>query len=64
MAMPEGSSPSRRIQVSLSHETCNHLAALVKTGMFGKQETDVAKSLIESGIRQAFRDGFFNAKEP
>jgi hypothetical protein len=50
---------SKRLQVSISQETCNHLATLAKTGMFGSKETDVARSLIEEGIRQAFRDGFF-----
>jgi len=27
--------------------------------MFGRIETEVAKTLIEEGIRQAFKDGFF-----
>jgi hypothetical protein len=58
--MAKEPTPTKRVQVSLSQETCKHLLALAKTGMFGSKETDVARSLIESGIRQAFRDGFFN----
>lgn len=61
--MAEGETPSRRIQVSISHETYALLGRLAGTGMFGKQETEVAKALIEEGIRQAFRDGFFKQGE-
>ena len=56
--MPKDS-PTKRLQLSLSHETRRHLETLAKTGMFGRLETEVAKALIEEGIRQAFKDGFF-----
>ena len=52
-------SPTKRIQLSLSRETHRNLQALAKTGMFGRLETEVAKTLVEVGIRQAFKDGFF-----
>ena len=48
----------KRLQVTLTREAYTLLGRLVKTGMFGRHEPDVAKTLIEEGIRSAFKDGF------
>lgn len=52
-----------RLQVSLSLKTHAFLALLVEKGTHGTSIPDVAKTLIEQGIRQAIRDGFLDAEE-
>jgi hypothetical protein len=59
--MANDTSGSKRLQVSLTQETHVLLGRLAKTGMFGRREPDVAKTLIEEGIRVAFKDGFLKA---
>lgn len=61
MASDDG--PSKRFQVSVSTETYALLGRLARTGMFGKLETEVARTLIEEGVRQAFKDGFFKHQD-
>lgn len=50
--------PTERLQVMLSLKTHALLAILAEKGTHGTSPTDVAKSLIENGIRRAKRDGF------
>jgi hypothetical protein len=49
---------TERLQVMLALKTHALLAILADKGMHGTSPTDVAKSLIELGIREARKDGF------
>jgi hypothetical protein len=52
-----------RLQVYLSLKTHAFLAVLVEKGTHGTSIPDVAKTLIEQGIRQAIREGFLDAED-
>jgi len=52
-----------RLQTTLSIRTLNYLSALAKRGTHGSSVPAVGRSLIESGIRQAIKDGFIAAEE-
>jgi hypothetical protein len=49
-----------RLQVMLSLKTHGYLAVLGDKGTHGTSPTDVAKTLIEEGIRQAIKDGLLD----
>jgi hypothetical protein len=61
--MTTGKPPTERLQVMLALKTHAFLAILAEKGMHGTSIPDVAKSLIENGIREARRDGHFTAEE-
>ncbi|MGO9397607.1 MAG: hypothetical protein ACLP19_07135 [Xanthobacteraceae bacterium] len=49
-----------RLQVYLSLKTHAFLAVLADKGTHGTSIPDVAKTLIEQGIRRAIKDGFLD----
>ena len=49
--------------ITLSQKTWAYLEELSKQGTHGTNVPDVAKSLIEEGVRQAVRDGFLKLKD-
>jgi len=52
-----------RRSITLSQKTWAYLEELSKQGTHGTNVPDVAKSLIEEGVRQAVRDGFLKLKD-
>ena len=54
---------TERRPITLSQKTWEYLEELSKRGTHGTSVPDVAKSLIEEGIRQAVRDGFLKLKD-
>lgn len=48
---------TRRLPVTLASGTLDYLAKLVPQGTHGTSIPDVAKTLIEEGVRRAIRDG-------
>jgi hypothetical protein len=53
---------TKRLPVTLSLATHDYLANLALKGTHGTSVTDVAKTLIEEGIRQAIQNGFLDRK--
>jgi hypothetical protein len=51
---------TERLQVMLSLKTHGYLAVLADKGTHGTHATDVAKTLIEEGIRLAIKDGLLD----
>jgi hypothetical protein len=51
-----------RRPITLAVATWEYLEELSKLGTHGTSVTDVAKTLIEEGIRQAIKDGFLNRR--
>ncbi len=56
--MAKGQTSTTRQNVTLSHKTKAYLAALAGMGTHGDSVSDVAKTLIEQGIREAIQNGF------
>jgi hypothetical protein len=54
---------TERLQVMLALKTHALLAILANKGMLGTSPTDVAKSLIELGIREAKKEGFLTEED-
>jgi hypothetical protein len=52
-----------RRPITLAQKTWDYLEELSKRGTHGTSVPDVAKSLIEEGIRQALKDGFLRIKD-
>jgi hypothetical protein len=52
-----------RRPITLANTTWDYLEELYKRGTHGTSIPDVAKSLIEEGIRQAIKDGFLKLRE-
>jgi hypothetical protein len=52
-----------RRPITLANITWDYLEELSKRGTHGTSVPDVAKSLIEEGVRQAIKDGFLKPKE-
>jgi len=52
-----------RLQVMLSLKTHGFLALLAEKGTHGTSATDVAKSLIEDGIRRAIKEEWLDKDE-
>jgi hypothetical protein len=52
-----------RRPITLANITWTYLEELSKRGTHGTSSPDVAKSLIEEGVRQAIKDGFLKLKE-
>ena len=51
-----------RRPITLAVVTWGYLDQLSKLGTHGTSVTDVAKTLIEDGIRQAIKDGFLKQR--
>lgn len=58
--MAKGKAKTERLQIVVALETNAYLALLAERGTHGSSITDVARTLIEQGIRNAFREGFLN----
>jgi len=56
--MAKGKSPTSRQWVTLSDKTLSYLESLAAKGTHGNSVSDVAKTLIEQGIRDAIERGF------
>ena len=54
---------TERLQVSLALKTHAFLSKLVEKGTHGTSIPDVARTLIEQGIRQVIKDGFLTAED-
>jgi len=54
---------TQRLQVSLSLKTHAFLAVLAEKGTHGTSVPDVARTLIEQGIRRAIREEFLDADD-
>lgn len=54
---------TERRPITLAVATWGYLEKLSKQGTHGTSVTDVAKTLIEEGIRQAIKDGFLNLRQ-
>jgi hypothetical protein len=52
-----------RRPITLAVATWEYLEVLSKQGTHGTSVPDVAKTLIEEGIRRAIKDGFLKQKE-
>jgi hypothetical protein len=55
---------TERRPVTLAVATWEYLEQLSKLGTHGTSVPDVAKTLIEEGIRQAIKDGFLKKRPP
>jgi hypothetical protein len=55
---------TERRPITLAVATWSYLDQLSKLGTHGTSVPDVAKTLIEEGIRQAIKDGFLKQKLP
>jgi hypothetical protein len=49
---------TKRLYVTLGLATIEHLEVLARRGTHGTSAPDVAKGLIEEGLRHAIREGF------
>jgi hypothetical protein len=58
--MAKRTTKTDRLQVMLSLKTHAYLAVLADKGTHGTHATDVAKTLIEEGIRLAIKDGLLD----
>jgi hypothetical protein len=56
--MPDEGRNTKRLYVTLALATIEHLETLARRGTHGTGVADVAKGLIEDGIRRALLDGF------
>jgi hypothetical protein len=56
--------PTRQLKVTLSIASLDYLGELVRQGTHGTSVPDVAKTLIEDGIRQAIERGLLNPRVP
>jgi hypothetical protein len=54
---------TERLQVMLAVRAHALLAILAEKGMFGTSVPDVAKALIEQGLRRAKREGFLTEQD-
>jgi hypothetical protein len=54
---------TERRPITLAVATWEYLDELSERGTHGTSVPDVAKSLIEEGVRLAFKDGFLRLKE-
>jgi hypothetical protein len=54
---------TERRPITLASVTWAYLEELSKRGTHGTSVPDVAKSLIEEGVRRAIKDGFLRPKE-
>jgi hypothetical protein len=61
--MALGQAPTRRIQITLSVRTHDYLAALATKGTHGSSIVDVARTLVEDGVRRAVQDGFLKLSD-
>ncbi|MBV9862841.1 MAG: hypothetical protein JO267_11930 [Alphaproteobacteria bacterium] len=61
--MALGQTPTRRIQITLSVRTHDYLAALARKGTHGSSVVDVARTLVEAGVREAIREQFISIGE-
>lgn len=59
--MAEGKTITRRKTVTLAETTIKYLENLAAAGTHGSDVTGVARTLIESGIRRAIKDGFIRS---
>ncbi len=64
MARPRNPQPTKKVEPRLSPNTHAYLADLFETGAFGNNVTDVAKGLIEEGIRRALADHIIEVRRP
>jgi hypothetical protein len=55
---------TERRPITLAVATWEYLDQLSKLGTHGTSVPDVAKTLIEDGIRQAIKDGFLKQRPP
>jgi hypothetical protein len=58
MADDDEEEPPKRVDLTVSAHTYRFLAALKKRGTHGGSVAKVARSLIESGIREAIDKGY------
>jgi hypothetical protein len=61
--MAKAQSETYRLQIMLALKTHAFLELLAQKGTHGTSATDVAKSLIEQGIRDSIKDGFLTAED-
>ena len=64
MARPRNPQPTKKVEPRLSPKTHAYLEDMVGTGAFGNNVTDVAKGLIEEGIRRAIADHIIEVRKP
>ena len=61
--MAEDEKNTKRLYVTLAVATIEHLEALARRGTHGTGAPDVAKGLIEEGLRRAVRRGFLRLSD-
>jgi hypothetical protein len=61
--MAKAQSETNRLQFMLGLKTHAFLELLARKGTRGTNANDVAKSLIEQGIREAIKEGFLTAED-
>ena len=64
MARQKNPQPTKKVEPRLSPNTHAYLEELVETGAYGNTVTDVAKGLIEEGIRKAIADHIIEVRKP
>ena len=64
MVRPRNPHPTKKVEPRLSPKTFAYLEDLVDTGAYGNNVTDVAKGLIEEGIRRAIADRIVKVRNP
>ncbi len=64
MARQKNPQPTKKVEPRLSPNTHAYLKDLVATGAYGNNVTDVAKGLIEEGIRRAIADRIVEVRKP
>lgn len=63
LEMADGQSPTERRNITLSMATIRYLEALARLGTHGASVTDVARTLIEQGVRRAIEGGYLKIAE-
>ena len=61
--MAKERAPTERLPLTLATATVEYLSALVEKGTHGTSVSDVAKTLIEIGIREAIEREYIPLKE-
>jgi hypothetical protein len=61
--MAQGKAPTTRKNITFNVATLKYLEALAAKGTHGSDVADVARTLVENGIREAIKEGFLKLQD-
>ena len=60
--MAQGKTPTKRKTITFAVATLEYLEQLASKGTHGSDVTDVARNLVEEGVRSAIKEGFIRMR--